>query len=142
MISCLSTRRCKEVVKYTKHPGQQKKFAEGQYRSRRGERKLQEEIRQKEERHLFLSNKIDKNKMQDAEMAAELQSLQAGEERRGSDASQTGACCLEALWQQMLPCVLQWVRTRTMPWPMLCSKVQRKWSNPGADARKRRKKKE
>ena len=38
-------------------------------------RKLQEAIRQKEERHLFLSNKIDENKMQDAEMVAELQSL-------------------------------------------------------------------
>ena len=63
-------------------------------------RKLQQEIRQKEERHLFLSNKIDKSKMQDAEMVAELQSLQAGEERRGSNASQTGDCCLEALWQQ------------------------------------------
>ena len=52
-------------------------------------RKLQEEIRQKEERHLFFSKNIDKNKMQDAEMLAELQSLQAGEERRGSNASQT-----------------------------------------------------
>ena len=49
----------------------------------------------------FLSNKVDKNKMADAEMAAELQSLQA-EERRGSDASQTGACCKEALWQQFI----------------------------------------
>ena len=84
-------------------------------------RKLQEEIRQKEERHLFLSNKIDKNKMQKAEMVAELQRLQAGEERRGSNASQTGDCCkLAAL------CVLQWVQTRLMPWPMLCSKGSKK----------------
>ena len=49
-------------------------------------RKLQEEFEQKEER----------NKMQDAEMA-ELRSLQAGEERRGSTTSQTGDGCLEAL---------------------------------------------
>ena len=53
-------------------------------------RKLQDELKQKEERVLFLSNKIDRNKLQNAEMAPELQSLQAGEERRGSDASQTG----------------------------------------------------
>ena len=33
-------------------------------------------------------------------MAAELQGLQAGEERRGSNASQTGDSCLKALWQQ------------------------------------------
>ena len=37
------------------------------------------------------------NKMQDAEMAAEFWSLQVGEERRGSNASQTGDGCLEAL---------------------------------------------
>ena len=65
-------------------------------------RKLQEAVNQKEERILVLSNKVDKNKMADAEMAAELQSLQAGEERRGSNASQTGDCCMEALWQQIV----------------------------------------
>ena len=53
---------------------------------------------EEEERLLFLSNKVDKNKMADAEMAAELQSLQAGEERRGSNASQTCDCSMEALW--------------------------------------------
>ena len=35
-------------------------------------------------------------------MAAELQILQAGEERRGSTASHTGDGCLEALWQQLI----------------------------------------
>ena len=55
-----------------------------------------------EERFRQLSDKVDKNKMADAEMAAELQSLQAGEERRGSNASQTGDGCLEALWQQLV----------------------------------------
>ena len=43
-------------------------------------RKLQEE--QKEERVVFLSNKVDKDKMAAAEMAAELQSLQAEEEKK------------------------------------------------------------
>ena len=37
-----------------------------------------------------LSDKVDKHRMVDAEMTAELQGLQAGEERRGSNASQTG----------------------------------------------------
>ena len=58
-------------------------------------------VKQKEERILFQSDKVEKNKMADADMAAELQGLQAGEERRGSNASQTGDSCLEALWQQI-----------------------------------------
>ena len=65
-------------------------------------RKLQEELRQKEERILSLSNKVDKNEMSDAEMAAELQSLQAGEERRGSNASQTCDCCSEEMLQRVI----------------------------------------
>ena len=40
--------------------------------------------------------------MADADRAAELQGLQAGGERRGSDASQTGDCCMEAVWQQFV----------------------------------------
>ena len=63
--------------------------------------KQRDEVKQKEERILFLSDKVEKNKMADADMAAELQGLQAGEERRGSNASQTGDSCLEALWQQI-----------------------------------------
>ena len=39
--------------------------------------------------------------MADADMAAELQGLQAGDERRSSNASQTGDSCLEALCQQI-----------------------------------------
>ena len=64
-------------------------------------RKIREEVDRKEERSRLLSNKVDKNKMADAEMAAELQCLQAGEERRGSNSSQAGYCCMEALWQQI-----------------------------------------
>ena len=37
-----------------------------------------------------------------AERAAELQGMQAGGERRGGDASQTGDCCMEALWQKFV----------------------------------------
>ena len=49
----------------------------------------QEEMRKiREEIVRNLSDKVDKNKMADAEMAAEPQSLQAGEKRRGSNASQ------------------------------------------------------
>ena len=62
-------------------------------------RKLQEELEHKKERGLVPSNKIDRTKMQVAEMAAELQSLQAG---RGSNASLTGDGCLEALKQQLI----------------------------------------
>ena len=83
-----------KIAKDTKHPGQKKEFAERQYHSRRGDAEAQ-----KGERLLVLSNKVDRHKMGDAEMAAELHSLQAGEERRGNNASQTGDCCMEALWR-------------------------------------------
>ena len=58
-------------------------------------RKIREEIDRNEERFRQLSDKVDKNKMVDAEMAAELQGLQAGGEKKGRDVSQTGGCCLE-----------------------------------------------
>ena len=76
-----------------------------QEESAAGQKEMQsvrEEIDRKEERFRQLSDKVDKNKMVDAEMAAELQGLQAGEERRGSNASQPGDGCLEALWQQLI----------------------------------------
>ena len=95
-------------------------------------RKLQQEIGQKEERHLFLSIKIYKNKMQEAEMMAELQILQTGEERRGSNVAQTGDCCLEALWQQFI----------AMGANQFVLAPKRNGSGTGADARKRRKTKE
>ena len=60
-------------------------------------RKLREEIEWKEERFTLLSDNVDKNTMADAEMEAELQGLQAGEERRGSNASQAVECCLKAM---------------------------------------------
>ena len=53
-------------------------------------RKIREDTVRNEECFRQLSGKVDENNMADAEMAAELQGLQAGGERRGSDASQTG----------------------------------------------------
>ena len=51
----------------------------------------------KEERFTLLSDKVDKNTVADAKMEAERQGLQAGEERRGSNASQAVECCLETM---------------------------------------------
>ena len=57
-------------------------------------RKLKEDVKQKEERKLFLSDEVGKNDRTEAEMKASLQSLQAGEETRGSSASQGVNCCI------------------------------------------------
>ena len=59
--------------------------------------KPREEIEWKEERFTQLADKVDKNRMADAEMETELHVLQAGEERRGGNASQAVACCLETV---------------------------------------------
>ena len=61
-----------------------------------------------------------------SENSAELQRLHAGEARRGSNASQTIDCCMEALWQKI-------IAGRSY-----APKLQRNGSDPGADARKRR----
>ena len=65
-------------------------------------RKNREEIDRNEERVRQLSDTVEKNRMADAEMAAELQGLQAGEERKGSNVPQTGDCCMDAVWQQFI----------------------------------------
>ena len=62
-------------------------------------RKIREEIDCKE-RFRHLSDKVDKYRMVDAEMAAELQGLQAGKERKGSNASQAVDCCMETMVEQ------------------------------------------
>ena len=64
-------------------------------------RKLQEDVMQKERAYLFLSDEVAKHKVA-AEMAAELQGLQAGGERRCSNVSQTGDCCLEEMLQEVI----------------------------------------
>ena len=65
-------------------------------------RRVRQEINRNEERFRQLSDKVEKNTMTDAEMAAELPGLQAGREREeGAMLRKTGDCCLEALWQQI-----------------------------------------
>ena len=64
-------------------------------------RNIREEIEWKEERFTLLADKVDKNKMADAETEAELQGLQAGEERRGSNASQAVDYCLDMMVEQV-----------------------------------------
>ena len=95
-------------------------------------RKIREEIDRNEERFRLLSDKVDKNRMADAEMAAEHQGLQAGGERRGRDASQTCNCCMEA-WQHFLS---PWERIELRPLYKMFQSIS------GTDARKRRRKKE
>ena len=68
---------------YTKHPGQKKKFAEIQYPQQKkicGSSKRSS--CKKRSVSFSLSDRVDKNKMADAEMAAELQRLWAGEEKK------------------------------------------------------------
>ena len=60
-------------------------------------RKIREEIDWKEEHFHLLSGKVGKNRIAGKEMEAELHGLQAGEERRGSNASQAVDCCLETM---------------------------------------------
>ena len=76
---------------------QEKNYRKKSLAARKEMRKLREEIEWKEERFTLLSDKVDKNTMADAEMEAKLQGLQAGEERRGSNASQAVECCLKAM---------------------------------------------
>ena len=97
-------------------------------------RKLQQELGQKEERIFFLSGKVEKNKMADAELAAELQGLQAGGERRGNDVSQADDCCLEAMLQKVFALGTNGVET-------LFQRVRREMGAL-ANARKRRRKKD
>ena len=64
-------------------------------------RKIRKEIDWKEGRFRLLSDRVDKNRVADAEMEAELQGLQAGEERRGSNASEAIDCWLETMVEQI-----------------------------------------
>ena len=63
-------------------------------------RKIKEDIDRNEKRFRQLSDRVDKYKMVDAEMAAKLQGLYAGGERRGSKASQVVDCCMETMVKQ------------------------------------------
>ena len=58
--------------------------------------------------------------MQNAEMVAELQLLLRRQVIAG----------WRSCGSKLLPCVQQWVRTRSTPWPMLCSKGPKKVEQP------------
>ena len=64
-------------------------------------RSIREEIDWKEERFRLLWDSVDINRMADASMETELQGLQAGEERTGSNASQEVDCCFETTVEQI-----------------------------------------
>ena len=65
-------------------------------------RKVRAEINEREERIHQLSRKVDSNRMATAELEAELRGLKAGEERRGSNASQVVVeCCLDTVAEQL-----------------------------------------
>ena len=64
-------------------------------------RKVRAEVNERELRFHQLSRKVDSIRMATAELEAELRGLQAGEERRGSNASQVVAeCCLDTVAEQ------------------------------------------
>ena len=85
----------KTSQKIQKHSGKKKEYVEIKYCSSRGDAENQRGNRSNEERFRQLPDKVDKNKMTDVELAV-------GGERRGSDAWQTGNCCMEELWQQFI----------------------------------------
>ena len=96
-LSWVSKEMHKSLKESVQHqlPGQKEKFAERESLAAKEEmRKLREEIECKEERFSLLADKVDKNRMADAEMEAELQGLQTGEERSGRGASKAVDCCL------------------------------------------------
>ena len=83
--------RTKEEISKKKVPRQKQRFGSSERMSSK-----------EKERILFSSDKVDKNKVADAKMAAELQGLQAGGERRGGDVSHTGDSCLEEMLQKVI----------------------------------------
>ena len=83
----------KRSQKDTKYPRQEEKLPEKKLGAKEEMRKLIEEIEWKVWRFTQLSDKVDKNRMAVAETEAELQGVQAGEERRGSNPSQAVDCC-------------------------------------------------
>ena len=87
----------KEVTKDTRHPEQEENMQKENAAGEKEVRKLRDEVKQKEFGTLSSVRKARENKMADAHMAEELQGVHGGEETSGSNASQTGDSCLEAL---------------------------------------------
>ena len=95
-------------------------------------RRIREEIDRNEERFRQFSDKVDKNTKADAEMATELQELQAGQEGRGSNASQAVDCCVELLLQRFVALEANQMETLLQ----MVQRVPRNGSILGADATK------
>ena len=95
-------------------------------------RKLREEIEWKEERFTLLSDKVDTNTMADAEMEAALQGLQAGEERKGSNASQAVECCLETMVEQIFAMGTDQAKSK---FDALYQKILKRFETPTPPAR-------
>ena len=142
-ISCLSTRRCKRGrrrYKASRKEGEICRERES-LASKEEMRKLREYIDWKEERFRLLSDKVDKNRMADAKMEAELQGLQAGEERRGSTASQAVDCCLETVVEQIFAMGTDQARSTFDAFSQIFFKRFETFAPLRANARKRRRKK-
>ena len=94
----------KRSHKKQSNPGQEEehKMQRETAAAREEMRKIREDIILKEERILLLSDKVAKHEVAEAEMEAELQGLQRGEERRGSNASQAVDCRMETMLEQIL----------------------------------------
>ena len=92
--------KCRTGPKRNKDSRTQERVCRKKMQQQEEMRKIAEKNARNEQRFRFLSDTVDKNKMADAEMVAELQGLQAGEERRGSSAPQTGTA--EVVWQQFM----------------------------------------
>ena len=92
-LSCASKKVQENLVESLQHQLQKRKCAE---RELGGMRRNAENQRRNWVEGRALHTAVGQNTMADAEMEAELQGLQAGEERRGSNASQTGGSCFEA----------------------------------------------
>ena len=63
--------------------------------------KVREEINEREARYLELAEKSNNKGMAAEHLEEEFRCLQAGEERRGSCASQCNGCCLDAVVEQL-----------------------------------------
>ena len=137
-ISCLSARRCKRGHKRYKTSKTRENIQKESLAAREEMRKIREEIVWKEKHFTLLADKVDKNTMADAEMGAELQGLQAGEERRGSNASQAFECCLETMVEQIFAMGTDQARSK---FDAICQNFLQQildLRRSGANARKRR----
>ena len=113
-----------KVTKDTMHPGQKKEHAERNAAALEKMLKIKEENDRDEERSRQLSDKVESYR-----------ACRQEKKEEGSNASQTGDCCLEAAMRQ------QFIALNRIEG--LCPKVpERNGSGTGADARKRRRKKE